>query len=499
MRSFLRGSLRPILLFALVVPCFLFSVPSPNVFAQYTEEEERQIREESVEELRRTESLTAAAARASKLKKGWLFDFGSNVGSGYTASDDNDRQVTRQDDPDHTWDHEGSFFALLTSVSRNTKYYFRSKTSLSQSPRISKSVRQTQYTEPYIDMVYIEQKFEGSAVKSKLTVGRQYAKVGRGIAYGLTADGIHWNSKYKKWDGSVMWMRQKPGDNNIDNLAAGSGRTKRWFFGAEVKNKFRKWMAADAFVLWNMDRNNDLVYPSSYGAGLTQRSQYDSRYFGFGLDGTFFTKLNYWSEYIAVRGSTYDAARAAQTTAAKVGVKSSALDVGVRYLFGGDIAPALFTEYAFGSGDADRARNVTSSNGGSTHGKDSVFRSFGGLSMGHALSPSLANVRIFKAGGSFKPFGRSSAVRFNDMTMTLTGYTYWTYARGGPTSDGQVTTWVTGNPKSDDLGDEYDMTMAWKMFNDLNYQFKYGVFAPGPAYMNRGRETYMKLKVSFDL
>lgn len=463
--------------------------------AQLSDEELRAERIETIEDLQRTEELSAAALRAKRDSRGWLFDYGFNTGAGYTASGENDRNPRAQDDPDHVWDQDFNLFGILQSVDRKTKYYFRAKTAYTDNAKIAAGTKESDVEQPKIDMMYMERKFKGQSLNHTLTVGRQFSKIGRGIAYGLTADGLHWRSKGRKMDASAFWMRQNPGDNNIDNLAPGSGRTKRWFFGAEYKHKFRKWAGLGVFTLWNIDRNTEDPY--SVGAGQTQYSQFKSQYYGIGFDGTFFSKLNYWSEYIVVRGKTYNAASATNLNASKVNVDADALDFGLRYLFGGGLSPTLFTEYAFGSGDADRLTNVTSSRGGSSSGDDSAFRSFGGLSMGHALAPSLSNIRIFKLGGSVKPFGRWGAARWNDMTFNFTGYTYWAYARGGPTSDPAIS---TAAAVSNDVGDEYDLTVSWKIFNDVNYQFKYGYFMPGPAYGSfRGRENYVKLKVSFDL
>lgn len=482
----------------LIFSCF-FLLPA---FADEPSDEElRAEMVESVEDLRRTEDLTATAIRARKDKRGWLFDYGSNFSSNYSASDDNDRNPVAQDDPDHTWDHEIQLFGLVTTVDRNFKFYGRTKAKRTDNAKFKAGTKENDVQKPKIDMLYVERTFQGAALKSKLTFGRQFGKVGRGIAFGLTADGILWNSKGKKMEATAMLLRQNPGDNNIDNFSPGSGRTKRMFFGLQVQHKFKKWLGLTVFSLWNKDRNSEASYVT--GAGQTQRSIFNSEYYGLGFDGTFFSSLNYWSEFIVVRGKTYNAASATNLTASKVGVDADAFDLGLRYLFGGDIAPTLFAEYAVGSGDADRGSNVTSSRAGSSFGKDSVFRSFGGLPMGHSLAPSLSNIRILKAGCSFKPFGRWGAARWEDMTVNLTAYTYWAAAKGGPTSDPFIYPDRTGARKSlgsNDIGDEYDMTLSWKFFDDVNYQFKYGYFMPGPAYgSTRGREHTIKMKVSFDL
>ncbi|MBI4180243.1 alginate export family protein [bacterium] len=476
-------------------PFLPFSLPAN---AQISEEELRRERIETTEDLRRTEELTAAALRARRDKRGWLFDYGGNSSFAYTGSNDNDRDRTTPDSQDHSWDYEVNLFSVLSSVDRRTKFYARTRTLYTETKKNSPAIRGSDFNNAKIDMAYFERKFEGAALKHTLTLGRQFSMVGRGIAYGLTADGIYWESKGRKMTASLLFMRQKPGDNNIDALSPGSGRTKRWFWGAEYNHKFRSWAKLGVYTLWNKDRNTEQAY--STGAG-TQRHRFDSQYYGLGLDGTFFKKLKYWSEFIMARGKTYDDANSVPgLMSSKVNVDAEALDVGLRYLFGGDLAPTLYTEYAYGSGDADRS-NASSSRGGSSFGDDSLFRSFGGLSMGNALSPSLANIRILKAGASVKPFARMGA-RWNDMSFQVTAYTYWTAAPGGATSDPAVVTSAAAAAavSDNDIGDEYDAVISWKFFDDVKYQFKFGFFQPGPAYRGlRGSEEYFKLKVSFDL
>ena len=181
-----------------------------------------------------------------------------------------------------------------------------------------------------------------------------------------------------------------------------------------------------------------------------------------------------------------------------VNVNASAMDLGLRYFFGGDIAPTLYAEYGYGSGDGDRVKNVTSSKEGSTAGDDKAYRAFGGLPMGNALAPGLANIKIYKWGGSFKPFGRSPNDFWSDMTWQGAYYSYSTAVKGGATSDNPLQ--VGAAAKSQKIGNEMDLNVSWKILSDASYQLKLGQFKPGAAYgPSRAKQNYIKMKWTFDL
>lgn len=472
---------------------FLFA-PGRFVFpvgAQSEDEELRAERAEKAEEMRRTEDISGSAFRIWKeptKKRGLLFDYGSTLAPAYTTSENNDRNGNAADPEDRTWAYDFDLYGLLVNVDRSTKFYFRAASKFTDAKKLGNSSPgkfSNRFDGPKIDMLYWERKMQGRVFNHTLTIGRQFSKVGRGIAYGITADGILWGTKTKKTEARWFWMRQNPGDNNVDPSSPGSGRTKRWFTAAEFK--YKRWkQTADFFALINRDRNDERALGG-------QKYRLDSEYYGLGLEGAVFSKLSYWSEFIMENGKTYP-----NGGTTKVGMDAEAFDAGVRYFWGGAIAPSIYAEYAYGSGDADRtATNVSSSKGGSTFGDDSVFRAFGGLSMGNALSPGLANIRIYKVGASVKPFGRAASDLLSDMTMQSAFYMYRTAAKGGATSDPKISTGA--NAKSDDIGDEIDFQISWKMLSDLTHQFKFGQFNPGPAYTNRAKEQYMKLKWTFDL
>ena len=478
---------------SVAVACCLLPVFSRSpAFAQNENEEElRRERVEKVEEMRRTEDISGSSFRFWKeptKTRGVLFDYGSTWSPSYTTATNTDRNAGKPDAEGRTWTQDFNLYGLFVTVDRQSKFYFRSATKFTDARKRENSSPGTfrnRLDEPSIDMLYWEHNMQGKKFKNTITLGRQFADVGRGIAYGLTADGILWKTKSRKMEFNWFWFRQEPGDNNIDPSSPGSGRTKRWFTAAEFK--YRRWgQTADFFTLLNRDKNDERAVGG-------QKYHLDSNYYGIGLEGGFFTKLSYWSEFIVETGKTY----ANGAAASRINVDAKALDAGLRYFWGGDIAPTLYAEYAFGSGDADRTGSATSSKGGSTFGDDSIFRAFGGVSMGNALAPSLANIRIYKGGASFKPFGRVASDLLNDMTLQGAYYMFRTAAKGGATSDALIS--AGANAKSDDIGGEADLQLSWKITSDVSYQLKLGQFKPGAAYATRAKENYMKFKWTFDL
>ena len=480
---------------------FLLTLLAAPTLAQNEGEEEkaRQEEVEKVEEMRHTEDISGKAVRVwaePTKKKGWLFDYGGTFLPAYSNSNNKDRSDTIVDSSDHKWEYEANVYGLLVSVDRMSKFYFRSNAKVTSDRKInnpSPGTFRQRFDGPAFELFYWEKKLENKKAKrtQTFTFGRQFVKVGRGISYGLKADGFIWNIKGKIFEFQCFAQRQNPGDNNLDPSSPSNGATKRRFYAGELKGSYKK-QTADVYYLLNRDRNTEKADATG------QKYQLNSRYLGLGLEGPIpgVDKLKYWSEFIVERGRTYG--KLVGGVSPQIQMNAEALDAGLQYLWGGDIAPTLNYEYAYGSGDADRLNNVKSSKNGSTKGDDSAFRAFGGLSMGNALAPALANIRIQKVGGSVKPFGRSPNTILSDMTTQLAFYNYRTDAQSGATSDAKI---VMGpNSKSDKIGQEFDGQVSWKPLTDASIQLKLGQFRPGPAYGSyRTKENYIKLKWTFDL
>lgn len=464
--------------------CLLILLVSPAV-AQMSAEDLRRERQETLEALRRTEDFSGKSSWVSRglsRASGWRMKFGGVYSPSYTSGGNNDRDGSMQDALDHTWDQDVRMFFHLTSRSGKTKVYARVKSTYARNARTAPAIRGSDLVAPTFDMLYLQRLFQAGGWRHTLTAGRQYVSVERGISFGLVSDGLQVESKSRVNELQAFFVRQNPGDDNVDILSAGAGRTKRWFYGAEWKFRFLSNHKAGVFAVGNVDRNDEA--PDASG----QRHQLDSFYYGLGLDGRVFGNLSYWVLSIQESGRTYP-----NGGASKVSIAASALDAGVRYFFRTATAPSLYAEYASASGDGDATGSSSSTLGGSASGNDRRFIGFGGLSLGYALAPQLTNIDVLKLGMSVKPFGWTASQSWSEFSVQPTYYIYRKDQASGATSDPYSTV------VSRDLGAEFDLTMAWKAAVDISYQLKFGRFNPAAAYPNRGTENYLRLKLTLDL
>lgn len=480
--------------FVRVRPWLILLLLSSPAFGQISQEELRRERREIVEELRKTQDVSGGSNfiwRGLSNATGWEIDYGGWYAPTFTNGDNGtDRDASTQDLLDHTWEHDLRMFVRMTSATKKTNFYARLKTlwtGNSTGGANAASIRGTDWEQPTFDMFYLELVRLGRTFKHTWTFGRQYAQVERGISFGLVADGIRYEMASRRNEVQVLLLRQQPGDDNIDATAGGwnPGRTKRLFYGAEWKLKYHPKHKLGIFALSNTDRNFE------FADAAGQRHLLDSLYYGIGFDGTmpFLSRLNYWFQYIQADGTTYPNGAGSTT----IDLNASAMDIGLRYFFPTALSPTIYWEYAAGSGDGDATGSATGTAGGSTAGDDGRFISFGGLSLGYALAPQLVNLNVNKFGFSVKPFGWSASRLWSELVVQPTYYTYSKDKSAGATSD------PVANVTSSKIGDEIDVTIAWRLAGDLKYQFKWGRFSPGAAYATRSAENYLRLKVSLDL
>lgn len=471
--------------------CLCVAFVSPG-FAQMSQEELRRERQETYEELRKTQDMSGSSNfiwRGLSNATGWELDYGGYYAPTFTSGDNGtDHSKATPDALDHTWEHDLRMFLRVNSASKKTKFYARVKTTSTHNSQgnSAAAIDRSDWAQPTFDMLYMELPRVGRTFKHTWTIGRQYAQVERGISYGLVADGVRYEMASRKNELQFFFMRQQPGDDNVDGSATGwsTGRTKRWFYAAEWKWKFIGRQTLDLSMLGNIDRNFDHI------DGTGQKHQLDSVYYGLGLGGGITSRWSYWTQYIMETGKTYQSGGAT-----KINVDASAINLGTRYFFPTTLSPTVYAEYAAGSGDNDATGSATSTAGGSTAGKDKRFISFGGMSLGYALAPTLNNIKVIKFGGSVKPFGWSASRLWSELLFQPTFYSYKRDQAAGAISD------PTAAVANSDLGSEIDMTIAWRLSSDLKYQFKWGRFSPGAAYTaaTRASETYWRLKISLDL
>ncbi|OGH57058.1 MAG: hypothetical protein A3G34_08245 [Candidatus Lindowbacteria bacterium RIFCSPLOWO2_12_FULL_62_27] len=467
--------------------------------AQMSAEELRREQIETIEALKRTEDISGGSSRMFGdlgRKTGWIFTYGSPMSVQNTWGDNgSDRNSSEADAQDHSWDYEVKPF-LNVKMEKKAKFYTRLTTKYTETKKNAAATRGNNYIQPTIDMAYYEKEFTGTKAggKRKLTVGRQFTQVGRGIAFALTADGVLWEStkvgKAGKGEYKMFALRQNPGDDNIDATASGSGRTKRQFYGIHGKYDVHPKAKMSFYYVQVSERNKNLSASTP-----EQKHGLEPKYFGWVSEGRVTKDLQYWAEYIVERGHTYDSS-VGGVGSKIVGINARALITGMKYYFSGDLKPNMFFELVTATGDED-ATSTNSPQGGSSSGNDSRFNPFGGASLGLAMSPTMTNMTVYKFGASIKPFARSPNKSVQEFSIAPEYYVFrrWTGSKGAAGNDSKI-----DYQSSNRIGDEVDVNFNWRQFSDVTYQLKYGYFHPGSAYLTtKNAETYWRFKVSVEL
>ena len=294
-------------------------------------------------------------------------------------------------------------------------------------------------------------------------IGRRYYMVGQGIAYGNVHDGVELNANFTDWNFKTFYAHSLPREDNVDLSAPGSSRSDRNFYGFEGRYLgLPGGHSVYGFYLLQRDRSDEDPID------LTAEYTYDSEYIGTGLQGKLFPKAHYWVEVVRERGESRVFA-----TGEKRPVKAWAGDFGVTYDLDAYSHPNFTVEYAFGSGDDDRA-NVTDTQNGNTTGRDKNFLYFGYLPTGYAVSLRLSNIHFYKAGVLLNPLERFDALK--DLKLGVDYYRFYKDEKRGGVSDTDATL------LDRDIGAEIDLTLSWQILSDVSLTFEYGYFMPGDAY-----------------
>jgi len=211
---------------------------------------------------------------------------------------------------------------------------------------------------------------------------------------------------------------------------------------------------------------------------LTQKFEYDSEHLGFGLQGKLLPQMNYWVEVMRQSGKSQVFGGGQERN-----IHAWAGDFGATYNWDVYSHPNFTVQYAFGSGDADRA-NVTDTEFGNSLGQDNNFLYFGYLPTGYALSPRLSNIHIYKVGVLFKPL--ENMKHFQNLNFGIDYYRFFKDENAGAISDLNAT--VT----DEDIGDEINLRLSWQFLSDATLTFQYGYFIAGDAFPDEtdNSETY---------
>jgi hypothetical protein len=314
-----------------------------------------------------------------------------------------------------------------------------------------------------LDMGYINMTFASGALR--IAAGRKYYVIGTGLVMNGRADGgevdIFTNIVDLKAFGAYTGYLKK--DNNPYGLSSKdlSDGSKRVFAGGTIERTFAN-QTLYLLGLMQMDKGSE---------DASQKSRYQSQYYGGGLKGVLADGLDYYAEFIYEMGESYIG-----TTNEKADVKAMAWMLGINYYFDAAFNPAILFQYAYGSGDKDRtdAKGPTAN----ASGDDNGFITFGTYQGGYALRPTLANLHIARLGGSFVPLYAASSPTMRRINFLF----YYTYYMKDE-AKGTINSGEAPN-NSTDVGQGLDAAIRWGILHDLAFFVNYAAFIPGKAYVS---------------
>jgi hypothetical protein len=463
-------------IFIVIVMLFVCMGLSKIAFSQQTEAERR------IEDAKRKD-LEITEQRILREEMQFYIDHGGWLSANFSfnSNDDNNQDETdlayRTHDIDLRYWFRGTLLGVLEDRPENDFYFYlrvKNKWIYKDPSDAENGVENFDYEGMLLDMGYINLDF---APLFNLRAGRQYMRLGRGIAYNNVHDGIEFSSSYSKFDAKVFVSTTKRGEDNIDYSVPGYDReADRNFVGVETNILTIPGHRPYAYVLVEED------YSKEEPDDVTYEYDYDGTYIGLGSRGQLIKDMRYWIEVIRETGNSYRY----DNTSSREEIKAWALDIGASYYWNIDSHPVFTLEYAYGSGDADR-QNVTNTVDGNTADDDTNFLYFGYYPGGYALAPRLSNIRVFGIGASFKPLEllKEKAADFGDFQVGTKCYAYRKDKADGGISD------VDATQTNKDIGYELDVYASWRILSDLMWSLQYGNFHPGKAYPNKDNENYL--------
>jgi hypothetical protein len=321
------------------------------------------------------------------------------------------------------------------------------------------------------DVLYAEGRFSiGEDPGAELTVraGRQFLSLGRGTLFFNNADGLKLELGVGDWDFNFFAARSIRHFRDLDPTRPDKD-SNRMFYGAELI-----WSGLENHRLYllglvNHDRDEDGI------DGVQPSFAYDSQYVGVGVRGNPATRFGYQVEAIYEVGDSH-----ASFSAAKEDIRAWSVTTHLEYLPDTDWDLSLTFDYLWGSGDPDRGTPIGTL-GGNTEGTDDTgFNAFGYVPTGYALFPRLSNIHVLKVGANFKPFLDADEPEFRNMEFGAAFFAFFKDETGSSISDPRATN------DDADVGQEIDLYWRWRIYSDLGFNFRLGVFFPGDAYPNAG-------------
>jgi hypothetical protein len=312
----------------------------------------------------------------------------------------------------------------------------------------------------------------------RFKVGRDLVQFGTGLAMWQVLDHVAVTGTLKDWELTGLVGRTVGSQFDID-LQRPIERTRRAFYGAQLRYTGFERHRPFGYVLWQADHNTE-----SYPTPL-QGWDYDSFYAGLGSTGELVKRLYYSTELVYESGNSYGD----YPPFRRGDVDAWAYDAELRYLFDHRLRPSISAEYLVASGDDDRYGSPTSASMGGTDHDDTSFIGFGYRDTGLSFAPRLSNVHMWRTGASFFPFAERGV--FDKLELGSSWYLFYKNQREGAVSD------PTADSASAYLGWEMDYYANWEITTDLSWTVRYGLFFPGDAFSDQTTRTFVLTGVTW--
>jgi hypothetical protein len=316
-----------------------------------------------------------------------------------------------------------------------------------------------------VDLLYVDFNPETNL---HVRAGRQFVRVGRGLALALDLDGVAVDHTLPDWTYRLFVGETLRRDVNIDSSIVGFDRRTqaRTFYLAEVETRRLDGKRYYGYVTVQQDRSRSLDL-----AQIARPFGYNSYYLGLGTEGRWDPMLAYYMEAVYQGGSSMVDLPANP----RVDIDAAGIVAGLLYYPKGRSRPLATLEYGFGSGDPSRA-SVTNTFGGKfAVNQDGNFLYFGAYDGGLALSPRLSNIHVIRAGYQVKPRPEGE----HELPQLLLGGKLSYYFKD--TANGLFSD-TAARLASKDVGFGIDLFTAYRPFSDSSVLLQYGLFLPGSAY-----------------
>lgn len=313
----------------------------------------------------------------------------------------------------------------------------------------------------------------------RVEIGRDLVEWGTGYALSETLDHVAVEATWRDFE--VTGLVGKTVGSSVDfDLSRDTDRTRRSFFGTQIRYTGFERHRPFAFVLWQRDHNGE-SFPSPL-----QRFDYDSFYVGLGSEGELAENLSYSTEWVYESGHGWGDRRFLDNDV----IRAWAFDAELAYELDHKTRPRVAMEYMFASGDPDRLESPSDTVGGNRGDfTDNGFNGFGYRDTGLSFAPRLGNIHIWRAGASFFPLADHEA--FERLELGTNWFLYWKNHRTAAVSD------PTADEQSGYLGWEMDYYASWEIAPDLAWTARLGAFFPGQSFSDQTTRTFFLTGVTW--